>query len=350
MPILSISKPLIPSQSIVEGEEEKSYFWDRLMDVWKVPRRHRSSPSFFPSSNPISVSRRNLDLLSSQRYLVTMKSDGIRYLLFLTTRQGSTYDNPLPVALMVDRSRTMYEVEMLAPEDYFLKDTILEGELVWRQPDERMLLFLVFDSIVVQGERMSHRPFEERLRRAEACVRFSEDLHAHIHEEDVHDKVEQANCIVPASYDPSIVMRSKNFVDHIHSDRLWKESSDVEHRVDGLILQAARMGYTFGSALDGSVLKWKDASSVDLQGTSLCTSDGQLPSELAGRRVVVDSSSRIVPNDDEVVEYVVSVTEAEVTLFAIRRRPDKLSANSLFVVERTVQDVVDAVSPSEWSR
>ena len=66
---------------------------------------------------------------------------------------------------MIDRGRNMYEVDVMAPEDVFLRHTILEGELVWKQPEDpsaRQMLFLVFDCILDKGMSMVGCPFSDR--------------------------------------------------------------------------------------------------------------------------------------------------------------------------------------------
>ena len=63
---------------------------------------------------------------------------------------------------------------------------------------------------------------------------------------------------------------------------------------------------------------------------------------------VVSEDSRVVAEgDDDVVEYLVTVEEERVVLFALRRRSDKTAPNGLRVIAATVQDVVDAVTADE---
>ena len=64
----------------------------------------------------------------------------------------------------------------------------------------------------------------------------------------------------------------------------------------------------------------------------------------------MSKSSRIRPDhDDDVVEYLVKKlpNNATIELFAVRKRPDKKIANSLYVFTATVQDVLDDVRVEE---
>ena len=344
MPNLVVSRSLIPSMSCIDDENEKLHYWTELMRDWQVKWKRPT----FPGCNPLSLSRKQLNHLENNEYLITLKSDGVRYVLYCTTRPGSTGDAPLPVAIMVDRSQNMYEVEVVAKEDVFFKRTILEGELVWKQPEENVLTFLVFDCILSRGESYLKRPFEDRLREAHRLVHLSEDLS---HYPDVDKRVLETGNIVMTHYAPRVTMRPKVFVDMRNAERMWNDRGDVEHRVDGIILQRKDAPYTLGTASHGEILKWKEKSSVDLSGPSLAAVDAPLPEVILNRTVVISKDSRIVAaHEDDVVEYLVTVNDTSVVFFALRRRVDKSHANGIKVVLATVQDVIDAITPVEISR
>ena len=298
----------------------------------------------FPGCNPKSICRESLGLLNKHNYMVTLKSDGVRYILYCTTRPNSTQDQPLPVALMIDRSQNMYEVDVIAHEDFFLKGTILEGELVWKQPEEKTLMFLVFDCIRCKGEMFLQCSFEERFREVDRCVRFSAEL-SQLH--DVEQRALETNNVVMMHYQPRIFMHTKIFVDLSNAQKLWERRSDVEHRVDGLIIQRTDSPYVIGTANDGEVLKWKQNSTVDLSGPSLKASDGDIKSTYFDRAITLMVSKIKATSDDDVVEYVLNVTETTIELFALRRRLDKKTANGIRVVEATILDAIENIQPHE---
>lgn len=332
--LVVVSRALVPSHAVVSDAAERAHYWARLLELWGVRGKRATSATFFPGANPVSVSARSVDALAARDYHLCLKSDGVRYALLLTTRPDGS-----PVALMVDRSRHMYEVEVVAPEEHFRDGTVLEGELVWRQPDEDALLYYVFDAVVVSGERLTHLPFRDRLARATALVHLSEDIRA---ADDTETRALEAEAVVLTHYDPYVAMRPKRFVARVHAARLWSERADAEHRVDGLILQC--MDAAYGG--DGAVLKWKDHATVDLAGPALRAADGPLPPRLCGRAVEVLPSRIVARAASDVVEYHVSTDAATVFLMAVRMRVDKTTPNGLRVVEATVGDVVDAVAPA----
>lgn len=339
---LIVSRPLIPSNSQLSDETERNHYWAALTSLLHVPARQRRSSSFFPGCNPRSISRQSSECLRTHEYRICLKSDGVRYLLFLTTRKN---DPDGAVALMIDRCRHMYEVEVAAPSDYFVRGSLFEGELVWKQPEETVMVYHVFDALVVKGETLCSKPFCDRLEAVTKSVRLSNDLREL---EDVDAQVLQTDSVVMMHYSPYIEMRPKHFVSICHADRLWSERVDMGHRVDGIILQDVHAPYKFGTATDDSCLKWKEHSSIDLMGPSesLCASDGPLPDKIHGRNVCV-LASRIEGSNAQIIEYMVTTTQTDVNLMAMRTRPDKASANSLHVVEATIADVIHTMDPSE---
>tara|TARA_B110001450_G_scaffold255469_1_gene283097 strand:+ start:11768 stop:12811 length:1044 start_codon:yes stop_codon:yes gene_type:complete len=336
-----VSKRLVPSHSQLTDATEIDHYWSSLMRFWGVHGRRVISSSFFPGCNPCSISKKLAPRLSTQRYTICLKSDGVRYVLFLTKRMGQS---DVGVALMIDRSRNMYEVEVAAPEEHFLTGTVLEGELVWKQPDEQTMIYYVFDVIVDRGRKQLTKPFEERLATATALTRFSSELR-----NESESRILETQSVVLSQFDPQVEMKPKTFVDRIFATRLWNERNESEHRVDGIILQSMDAPYTMGTAEDGSVFKWKEHSTVDLRGIppNVHAAEAPLPARLCDRDVVFETSRVAATSEHDVIEYHVDVTEGEVRLLPVRTRPDKTSANGLRVITATVDDVIHAITPEE---
>ena len=351
---LALSRALVPSFSRVDSETERAFYWRAFLESWglckrgggALPKRY-AWDTFHPGSNPCSIARADLPTLQRGTYSVALKSDGVRYALFLTTRPTSTPETPGPVALLIDRARNMYEVEVLAPEDYFAKGTVLEGELVWRQPDERLMHLLIFDAVCIKGESLMQRAFHERLAAATRCGRSSEELAQLSSTEELETRTAELDAIVLVHFQPALVRRAKRFVDLEHVTRVWECRAEAEHRVDGVILQDAQAAYVIGTAGDAA-FKWKELHTVDLAGPrdALRANDGPLGRSLHDRRVEV-IPSKIEDGEGVLAEYHVSVDDETVKLMAMRTRPDKKTANSLRVVRAKVQDAMEQISIQE---
>lgn len=337
-----VSKRLIPSHSRISDAREIAHYWSALLSLWGIRGRRATSGTFFPGCNPRSISKPLASRLQTQRYHICLKSDGVRYVLFLTMRMGQPDQG---VALMIDRSRNMYEVEVAAPEEHFLRGTVLEGELVWKQPDEQTMIYYVFDAIVDRGTQLTSKPFEDRLATATALTRFSSELR-----DESEARILETQSLVLYQFDPYVEMKPKTFVDRVFASRLWNERNDCEHRVDGIIVQSMDAAYTVGTAEDDSVFKWKEQSTVDLRGVpphGVHAADAPLPARLCDRDVVFETSRVAATCNEDVIEYHVDVTEREVRLMPVRTRPDKTSANGLRVVTATVEDVIHAITPED---
>ena len=371
-PVLVVSKAIIPSFSTVEDEAESAYFLQQLQAHWgdegapvggRPPPARSRRPNKRPASrgpvdvsafgcHPMSVSGSALSSLDVEKYLVALKSDGVRYTLFLTVRPNSAPGTIHPVALMIDRGGKMYEVETKATRPFFEEGTILEGELVFTQPSEKSMTFLVFDCLRVAGKSFLHAPFSERISRVAEVLSIGDRVCEMDDVPEVERAVRESGCVVCSQLFPPITFRAKTFVCGTHVPTLWANRASCEHNVDGVILNLSDAPYRSGTAWDSRILKWKQHPSVDLVGRAARAADGDVPASLFGREVVVSTSSSIVPlTDDEILEYVVRVGARVISLFAIRRRPDKPRANTKKVVARTVQDAIEnATIEHLWQR
>jgi len=97
-----------------------------------------------PEALPDIATNTNIQI----NYLVTDKTDGERNLMFIDSK-GVVYG--------IDRESNIKSLGLVMPS---LRDTILDGELVSRAEDGRVLNnFYVFDAYVYQGVCIMHRPF-----------------------------------------------------------------------------------------------------------------------------------------------------------------------------------------------
>lgn len=248
---------------------------------------------------------------------------------------------------MVDRNANMYEVEVVAPAPFFVEKTILEGELVWKQPQQDAMMYLVFDAVRIKGQVLLDQPFTERIKQVTNVTRWAEEMEGFLSPE-LESRVEETSSIVIVQRDPPIVMKPKRFIESKHVSKLWNMRSDAEHRVDGIILMCDKAKYSIGMAKRLSAIKWKDHSTIDLRGTpdALHCSDVKLPTTLHGKSVCV-TPCKIVGMADDIVEYCVSIAEDTIALHALRMRTDKQFANSLLVVQRTIGNIIESIAVSE---
>ncbi|KAH7348332.1 mRNA capping enzyme, catalytic domain-containing protein [Rhexocercosporidium sp. MPI-PUGE-AT-0058] len=205
----------------------------------------RKNPSF-PGAQPVSFARRHLEALMKQDYYVCEKSDGMRYLLYLTTdEQGSE------IHYLIDRKNDYWFIPTGAlhfpvPRDQqaFHTNTLIDGELVFdklpgggTQPK-----YLVFDCMVLDGNSLMNRTLDKRL------AYFKErifDPYKHLLEEYPEEK-QYMHFIVELK-----AMQFSYAVEMMFRQILPK----LPHGNDGLIFTCRMTDYKHGT--DQNILKWK---------------------------------------------------------------------------------------------
>jgi len=182
----------------------------------------------FPGSQPVSLTRRNLDSLKRIPYVVCEKSDGERHMLLVYNRE--TY--------IIDRMFNIYRAQLSLPDMDSI--TFLDGELIIDKPggenDPGIPRYLIYDAIRVCGKDVSKETLLFRLRSA---------------------FVELVRPRKPATTD-SFALFVKDFFDVRYSASLvFPYGCRLPHECDGLILTPADDPYKPGTCQ--RLLKWKPA-------------------------------------------------------------------------------------------
>lgn len=197
-------------------------------------------------------------------YFLCEKSDGIRCLL-LFTRDHSNPSTP-EAHYLIDRKNNYYHVPSLhfprAPDpghetnfSSYHYDTILDGELLYDTypTGERILKYLVFDCLVIDGHNICSNTLDKRVAHfyekilkpyEELWTRFREDCEAQFAFRIQRKSTERA-------YGTEMMFR----------DVIPR----LKHGSDGLIFTCRETPYKFGT--DENILKWKPAeeNSIDFK-------------------------------------------------------------------------------------
>ena len=225
----------------------RAFLWSRVVDLWKLPPQ----TEHVPSSNPVSIMRKDLSRIRKRKSIVSLKTDGVRHLLLLTTTQPES----TPIAVMIDRNKNMYEVGVVGHSDFFSKESLFDGELVWRQPEETELKFIMFDAIAVKGIACKSFAYHERL------TSIMQSLYTPSEGENSECNLEEEVRFMAKDSDINLVFYSKpcSTVDKVCS--VWERRNLETHRNDGLILTWDDCGVELGAAK--STFKWKPTHTVD---------------------------------------------------------------------------------------
>ena len=213
----------------------------------------------FPGAQPVSFAARHIAELQKQDYFVCEKSDGIRCLMYLT--DNGEKEHRAQVIYLIDRKNDYWFVDTVGvfpktvdnPQDFHVA-TILDGELVndTQADGSTRMKYLVFDCLVLDGNRLIHRTLDKRL------GYFYEHL----------DNPLQAfykKWSDDAADLPFLVERKKMELAY-GIEKMFKEIlPNLPHGNDGLIFTCKSTPYQFGT--DQHILKWKseDENSVDFR-------------------------------------------------------------------------------------
>jgi mRNA guanylyltransferase len=210
----------------------------------------------FPGAQPVSFARRHLEELTQRDYFVCEKSDGMRYLLYLTQD-----DQGNEIHYLIDRKNDYWFVppNMLhfpIPGDHtgFHIDTLIDGELVLDQVDGggKQPKYLVFDCMVIDGNSLMNRTLDKRI------AYFKERIF------DPYNKLLEKFPEEKEHLHFLTAMKKMEFsyaVQMMFTDIL----PNLPHGNDGLIFTCRTSEYKHGT--DPHILKWKPAeeNSIDFR-------------------------------------------------------------------------------------
>lgn len=221
------------------GQELQRQFQYEVADLLR-----RQKPNF-PGAQPVSFSKAHLDELKRTDYYVCEKTDGLRYLLWMTVDAGR------PIHYLIDRKNDYYFIDGLfyphqESKDYSVAHnfTLLDGELVEdRYPDgTSQIKFLVFDCLVLDKTDLMHRQLDKRLAyfKSHILQPYKNMMKAH------------PDRIMP------FVLEDKAIEFSYGLEKMFKETIPKVkqlHGNDGLIFTCKESPYCPGT--DPHILKWK---------------------------------------------------------------------------------------------
>ena len=335
---------------------------------WEVAHLLDRGRETFPGAQPVSFARRHIEELKKQDYFVCEKTDGLRCLMYIMVHEGQQ------VTYLIDRKNDYYHVDHIyfpkpdaqeGKPPSFHPGTVLDGELVLdthpgRDPQK---MYLVFDCMVLDEERLMHRSLDKRL----AYFR-----------DRVYEPYVKFRNMYPEEPPADFVVDWKKMEMAYGTEKMFKETlPKLPHGNDGLIFTCRTTPYQSGT--DQHILKWKPAheNSVDfrmilefpmVEPDSDDEDQRPYPDYEAMPQVMVavyggDRNPDIPygtmmlqgpqweawkalgkPLNDQIVEC--SLIEPNVWRF-LRFREDKHEANHISTVESVMESILDKVSEDD---
>lgn len=318
---------------------------------------------FFPGSQPVSLSRENLDLLNNSRYWVTWKADGTRFLMWITSLGCYLMDRSFKVKRVQMRFPTAlkHKPKQPGPAVYPVGPphdrTLLDGEMVVDEDLEgsQRRRYLVYDMMTINGVNLCDHPFKERYQLVHDQIIVPRQI----------EKVAIGEGRVAYRYDYGLEdfsVRRKDFWPVFHARKILERFvSGLSHHADGLILQGYEDPYMLGTC--PQLLKWKYAheNSVDFQlhfppeggyKLRLLVPNGKGRASNNILLKPLDGAVVEFRNGEDMGEYAEKIIECswdpehQVWVF-MRERKDKTTPNAWFVYEKVYKSIEDNIEEAE---
>ncbi|APC25553.1 mRNA-capping enzyme (mRNA guanylyltransferase) [Only Syngen Nebraska virus 5] len=204
---------------------------DLSMDDHKFPR--------LPGPNPVSIERKDFEKLKQQKYVVSEKTDGIRFIMFFTRVFG------FKVCTIIDRAMSVYLLPFKNIPRVLFQGSIFDGELCV-DVVEKKFAFVLFDAVVVSGITVSQMNLPSRIFAMKrslrefknvpedpALLRFKEWVPLE-HPTVIKDRLEKASGIYHT--DGIIVMSVDEPVVYGRNFNLFKLKPSTHHTIDFIIM------------------------------------------------------------------------------------------------------------------
>jgi hypothetical protein len=280
-----MASSLVPSLPYTK-EEVKRTIRRNLHTLWRVQENHQRNPC----SQPVSLERRHLPLLRNDDYVCADKTDGVRFVLFLTRVAGTE------LSFMMDRKMTTYQIPVAASRKYF-DGSIFDGELVWTTNGDgvRSQAFLVFDVVCLKGDD-DVRNFS-LLKRLE-IIRILFDIEAaEINSPRQAHALARQGKIICGGNSHGLSFKPKQCFPLDMMDTLVRKMDAMPYKTDGLIFTPINVGGCTGTQ-DG-LYKLKTIHSVDIecypaQLAAYLGMGGNF--ETARRRIPLDDVRAVLPS------------------------------------------------------
>lgn len=298
----------------------------------------RGSQVSFPGAQPVSMDRTNISLLANNRYRVSWKADGERFMLYIQDE-----DNIFFLTRKLHLWRVL-NIKFPRIDDLHahLTDTLVDGEMVTDEHnDQKIPRYLIYDVIALNGVQVREQNFDRRCGKIKCVI------------VEARRQAKQAN-IIPREGE-AFKVADKGFYMLHDARKTW--DLNVTHEKDGLIFQPLDLPYKGGTCEE--ILKWKPPhlNSIDfrlvlreerqngcLPETFACLHVSNRPEPMF--KFKLDNSTRdCVQYNSQIVECVKN--RGGPGWRVIRPRHDKLHPNSYETVQSIYKSITQPVTEED---
>ncbi|KAL2612317.1 hypothetical protein R1flu_024009 [Riccia fluitans] len=320
------------------SEEQQLEMQRYICRSLEVPTQNHHNLKF-PGSQPVSLDRRNLQLLRQRYYYATWKADGTRYMLFLT-RDG---------CYLIDRNFRFRRVQLRFPtrsnsekKPEFHHLTLLDGEMVIDTlpgSNVQSRRYLAYDLMILNSASLVKQPFSERWKLIKDEV------------VDPRSKEKQHGGLIYQYEMEKFSVRRKDFWMLSTTEKLLVGFiPTLPHESDGLIFQGWDDLYVCWT--HEGLLKWKYARMNSVDFLLQMSPGGQYSlylMERGGKMRQLEGAHVTFPEEQDVTLLVGKIIECswnpeENQWEFMRIRKDKETPNAWHVYEKVMASIHDKIT------
>ena len=161
---LERSKDFFERKKEVLEINEKNYFKKKFLEAFGIGNASKYDWKSFPGTLPVALRREQLEKIRVGKYWVSEKTDGTRYSLFLSYPEKRVF--------LVDRKFNFYELpscENMSSLFCSKGSTLFDGEVV-QNLERKEMVFMIFDILSFEGEKLKEKPLLERLQKVAKAI------------------------------------------------------------------------------------------------------------------------------------------------------------------------------------
>jgi hypothetical protein len=300
-----LTHTLRPSEHEVTDQKKIDYIFELMSKLWNCPNRIQHNPV----ANPKSLTRKDLAILKKTPYVVSEKSDGVRYLLLLGTYPAQillSASQQQHFSVLIDRANRIFQVQLYAIEPFF-EGSLFDGELVCGKYAERHI-YLIFDVIAYQGDSSiqkenyvkRHEIVSNTFLQAEQTeTMLTKDTKQWI--QAAKDFAIQEEKIVSIGDEYALSFHSKPCFQLKHLAVLQRSIPSLLHWSDGLIFTPIEEQVQMRG--NSTIFKWKENHTIDflLKAKLISDSDWNLSLFHAEDGTIVNSSKNFIEKKIKVI-------------------------------------------------
>lgn len=277
----------------------------------------------FPGPQPVSIEKKNFEKLTKYDYQITLKSNGVRYLMYFLTDKNNNN-----ICVLMNRACKLFTINISVDESLY-KGTIFDGELMEDNT------FIIHDCVLIFGNRINKENFSTRLFEITTCLEMM------------------------CKSENNIKLVSKKFESFKNIKQFIETNYDPNNKnTDGLIFIPENLPYVCGTQY--SMFKWKSIKN--------CTFDFKIIEQENNLEVYVYHSGQMkmfakVLSDTSIGEKFIKdckdlknyknecILECKFennNFVPLLIRTDKTHPNSLRTVERTLFNINENITLEDF--